>query len=600
MDKFLVLYLLLIFPAFIGIIRYFLQLLQLWQVKEYRIDRVASYLRYEKKYTQIGTILWLMKIAFLVNGVLYILYPNAGYLSFTYILAYVLYFMHLEWFITDIISRRLVRPRVKSLRNLLISSAVLAFIVSIYSRILVWFLQFDFHNVNFVSPEGLTLKNLADTFNPAIIQSEEVIPLLTLVVGLTLCVSLFIDLLIPFWTFLMVMATAPLSYISRKRKIMAAKRIIREKGSGMKIVAITGSYGKTTTKELIYEIIKDKYKVAKTPLNNNTAVGLAQAVKTYIKGDTEVFVVEMGAYRKGEIKQSTKIVSPDIAVVTALSQQHVSLFGSVEKLYQAKFELIDGLKDDGVAIFNGDDEKCQMMSRETSKEKVFFFKKNSEGLKFDKFKMNTDQLSSEDNNLYISNVIDLGDVLDVQIRYKGEIYRFKVGLKEERFTINLAAAILVALQLGMTMDDIITKISSWNYSVEYLKVHKGINESLIIDDGKTSNKEGFLLALDYLNNKFEGNKWVMTQGIIELGNERYYTYKELAENIVEVSNGLISNDDNLITAVRNAKSNFVVTKVNNINGFADAYKFNVKKGDKVLIEGIFPQTVLNQIIVYDS
>ncbi|HRN71025.1 MAG TPA: Mur ligase family protein, partial [Candidatus Woesebacteria bacterium] len=599
-DKFLVLYLLLIFPAFIGIIRYFLQLLQLWQVKEYRIDRVASYLRYEKKYTQIGTILWLMKIAFLVNGVLYILYPNAGYLSFTYILAYVLYFMHLEWFITDIISRRLVRPRVKSLRNLLISSAVLAFIVSIYSRILVWFLQFDFHNVNFVSPEGLTLKNLADTFNPAIIQSEEVIPLLTLVVGLTLCVSLFIDLLIPFWTFLMVMATAPLSYISRKRKIMAAKRIIREKGSGMKIVAITGSYGKTTTKELIYEIIKDKYKVAKTPLNNNTAVGLAQAVKTYIKEDTEVFVVEMGAYRKGEIKQSTKIVSPDIAVVTALSQQHVSLFGSVEKLYQAKFELIDGLKDDGVAIFNGDDEKCQMMSRETSKEKVFFFKKNSEGLKFDKFKMNTDQLSSEDNNLYISNVIDLGDVLDVQIRYKGEIYRFKVGLKEERFTINLAAAILVALQLGMTMDDIITKISSWNYSVEYLKVHKGINESLIIDDGKTSNKEGFLLALDYLNNKFEGNKWVMTQGIIELGNERYYTYKELAENIVEVSNGLISNDDNLITAVRNAKSNFVVTKVNNINGFADAYKFNVKKGDKVLIEGIFPQTVLNQIIVYDS
>lgn len=600
MDKFLVLYLLLIFPAFIGIIRYFLQLLQLWQVKEYRIDRVASYLRYEKKYTQIGTILWLMKIAFLVNGVLYILYPNAGYLSFTYILAYVLYFIHLEWFITDIISRRLVRPRVKSLRNLLISSAVLAFIVSIYSRILVWFLQFDFHNVNFVSPEGLTLKNLADTFNPAIIQSEEVIPLLTLVVGLTLCVSLFIDLLIPFWTFLMVMATAPLSYISRKRKIMAAKRIIREKGSGMKIVAITGSYGKTTTKELIYEIIKDKYKVAKTPLNNNTAVGLAQAVKTYIKEDTEVFVVEMGAYRKGEIKQSTKIVSPDIAVVTALSQQHVSLFGSVEKLYQAKFELIDGLKDDGVAIFNGDDEKCQMMSRETSKEKVFFFKKNSEGLKFDKFKMNTDQLSSEDNNLYISNVIDLGDVLDVQIRYKGEIYRFKVGLKEERFTINLAAAILVALQLGMTMDDIITKISSWNYSVEYLKVHKGINESLIIDDGKTSNKEGFLLALDYLNNKFEGNKWVMTQGIIELGNERYYTYKELAENIVEVSNGLISNDDNLITAVRNAKSNFVVTKVNNINGFADAYKFNVKKGDKVLIEGIFPQTVLNQIIVYDS
>lgn len=600
MDKFLVLYLLLIFPAFIGIIRYFLQLLQLWQVKEYRIDRVLSYLRYEKKYSQLGTVLLLLKIAFLINGVLYILYPNAGYLSFTYILAYVLYFMHLEWFITDVISRRLVRPRIRSIRNLLISSAVLTFIVSIYARILVWFLQFDLNNVNFVSPEGLTLKNIADTFNPVVVQSEEVIPLLTLVVGLTICVSLLIDLLIPFWTFLMVIATAPLSYISRKRKIMSATKIIREKGNTMKVVAITGSYGKTTTKELIYEILKDKFNVAKTPLNNNTAVGLAQAVKTYIKDDTEVFVVEMGAYRKGEIKQSTKIVSPDIAVVTALSQQHVSLFGSIEKIYQAKFELIDGLKDNGVAIFNGDDEKCQMMSRETSKEKVFFFKKNSEGLKFDKFKMNTSQSSSDDKNLYIVNVIDLGDVLDLQLRYKGEIYRFKVGLKEERFSINLAAAVLVSLQLGMTMDEIITKISSWNYSVEYLKVHNGINGSTVIDDGKSSNKEGFLLALDYLDNKFEGNKWVMTQGIIELGNERYNTYKEIAERIVEVSNGIICNDEDLISAVRRANSNFVVLKVNNINGFVDAYKFNVKKSEKVLLEGTFPQTILNQIIVNGS
>ena len=214
-------------------------------------------------------------------------------------------------------------------------------------------------------------------------------------------------------------------------------------------------------------------------------MGLAQAIKNYIEVDTEVFVVEMGAYKKGEIKQSTKIVSPDIAVVTALSQQHVSLFGSIEKLYQTKFELIDGLKENGVAIFNGDDEKCQMMSRETNKSKVFFFKNNSEGLKFDKFNMQTDPLENIDNNLYITNVIDLGDVLEVQMRYSGEIYRFKVGLKEERFSLNLAAAILVALQLGMTMDEIVNKISSWDYSVEYLKAYSGINSSTIIDDGKT-------------------------------------------------------------------------------------------------------------------
>lgn len=465
---------------------------------------------------------------------------------------------------------------------------------------LLWFFQFDFQNINFVSPEGLTLKNLAETFSPTIIQSETVIPLLTLVVGITLTISLLIDLLVPFWVLVTVLTTAPLSYISRKRKIMSATKIINNRGDSLKVVAITGSYGKTTTKELIYEIIKEKFIVAKTPLNNNTAVGLAQAIKTFIKDDTQVFVVEMGAYKKGEIRQSTKIVSPDIAVVTALSQQHVSLFGSMEKLYQAKFELIDGLKVDGLAIFNGDDEKCQMMSRDTNKSKVFFYKRNSGAPNHNQPNININQTDPNDKNLYITNVTDLGDVLDIQLRYLGEIYRFKAGLKEERFSINLAAAILVALQLGMTMDEIIARISSWEYSVEYLKVYDGINSTTIIDDGKTSNKEGFLMALDYLDKKFEGEKWVLTQGIIELGNERAGVYEELARKIVDVSDVLISNDDDLISSVRNAKSDFRVLRANHVNGFIDALKFNAKKDTKILIEGKLPQNILDQIIVNAS
>lgn len=381
---------------------------------------------------------------------------------------------------------------------------------------------------------------------------------------------------------------------------MSATKIINNRGDSLKVVAITGSYGKTTTKELIYEIIKEKFIVAKTPLNNNTAVGLAQAIKTFIKDDTQVFVVEMGAYKKGEIRQSTKIVSPDIAVVTALSQQHVSLFGSMEKLYQAKFELIDGLKVDGLAIFNGDDEKCQMMSRDTNKSKVFFYKRNSGAPNHNQPNININQTDPNDKNLYITNVTDLGDVLDIQLRYLGEIYRFKAGLKEERFSINLAAAILVALQLGMTMDEIIARISSWEYSVEYLKVYDGINSTTIIDDGKTSNKEGFLMALDYLDKKFEGEKWVLTQGIIELGNERAGVYEELARKIVDVSDVLISNDDDLISSVRNAKSDFRVLRANHVNGFIDALKFNAKKDTKILIEGKLPQNILDQIIVNAS
>jgi UDP-N-acetylmuramyl pentapeptide synthase len=133
-----------------------------------------------------------------------------------------------------------------------------------------------------------------------------------------------------------------------------------------------------------------------------------------------------------------------------------------------------------------------------------------------------------------------------------------------------------------------------------LNVYNGINGTTIIDDGKTSNKEGFIMALDYLDKKFEGEKWVLTQGIIELGNERAVVYEQLAKRIVEVSTVLVSNDDDLISAVRRAKSDFGVLKVNHVNGFFDALKFNAKKDTKILIEGKLPQNILDQIIVNAS
>lgn len=600
MDKFFVLFFLLVFPALVGIFRHIFQLLYIWQLKEYRIDRFMSFLRFEKKYAYVGTLLFLIKIALLLTGTLYIVYPNAGYLSFSYVIIFVLYFLHVEWLINELVGKRLVRPSLRSARNLLIISTVVIFILAIYARMLMWFFQFDIQNINIMPPQELTLKNLNEAFNPSNDENAVVIPLLTLVVGIIFTVSLAIDLLVPLWTFMLVLVTSPLSYISRKRKIMSARKILRERGKNLKVVAITGSYGKTTTKELIYEILKDRFNVAKTPQNNNTAVGLAQTIKEYVKAETEVFVVEMGAYKKGEINESTNILSPDIAVVTAISQQHLSLFGSLEKLYEAKFELIDGLKDDGLAIFNGDDEKCLMMSRETSKRKIFFYKTYSTSYDYSKFSISKEPNATIDKNLYITNVEDLGEILLMQIRYSNELYSFKVALKEERFSINIAAAILVALELGMAMDEIVNKISSWDYSVEYLNVYNGINDSKIIDDGKSSNKEGFILALDYLDKKFEGNKWVMTQGIIELGNQRLEIYNELANRLVTIATGLITNDEDLILAVRKVKSDFPVLKVNQINGFFDAYRYYVKKGDNVLIEGSFPQDLITKIKSNDA
>jgi len=307
----------------------------------------------------------------------------------------------------------------------------------------------------------------------------------------------------------------------------------------------------------------------------------------------------MGAYKKGEIAESTKIAKPDIAVVTALTNQHLSLFGSQENLYRAKFELVEGLDENGTAVFNGNDERCVAMAAETKKKKVFFYT-----LPFTKPVSDnaaTAQGNSVDNNgnLYIKKVEDIGDFLEIEFVYQGRTYATKVALKDAKLALNLSAAMLVALQLGMNMDEIIKIIESWSYTSDYLSEKKGINDSGIILDTRSSNLEGFRLALRYLQKKGSGVKWVMTHGIIELGQEREKTYNSLAESIIETSDGLITTDESLITAVRKNKADFKLIHIKNSYNFVSTYKLNVKHGDTVLIEGALPENVLDQLIVDD-
>jgi UDP-N-acetylmuramoyl-tripeptide--D-alanyl-D-alanine ligase len=597
MDKFLVLFFLLTVPALIGIFRSLLQGIYLWQIKEYRVDRVMSFLRYEKKFGNMGTLIWIFKLSLLLLGVIYIFIPQASYLSFTLILAYVVYFLHLEWFLMDLINKRLVRPRIKSPRNLIIGSVVLAIIGLLYGRIVWWFIQFDFTGLDFNSPTGLGFENIIKSFEPVMIGDVTVIPLLSLVAGIALLSALIIDLTLPFWVFLMVLVTSPLAKITRLQRINAAKKIISSRGDNLKIVAITGSYGKTTTKELIYEILKNKFKVAKTPENNNTSVGLSNAIITNVKPDTEIFVVEMGAYKKGEIKESTSIAPPDIAVVTALTQQHLSLFGSKENLLNAKYELIEGMKDDGFAILNGNDEGCIDFANRTNKKKLFFYHIVNTGVQNIADPANTTNALNVNGNIYINKIEDIGEELEVMITYKNLTKGFKVKLKDIRIGLNLVASMHVALTLGMSLDEVVRAVESMNSVSDYLQEVDGINNSKMILDTRSTNLSGFNLAISFLSKKALNKKWVMTQGIIELGSERVNAYEELSESIINYSDGLITTDIDLINSVLSKKSDFRIVKVKDAYDFINAYKFNVAKDDTVLLEGAFPDSIIKELKV---
>jgi len=140
----------------------------------------------------------------------------------------------------------------------------------------------------------------------------------------------------------------------------------------VKVIGITGSYGKSSTKEFLATILSAKYKVCKTSANRNSEIGVAETVLRELKPEHEIFIVEMGAYRTGEIKAICDIVHPTIGVLTAVSEQHLALFGSLEATKKAKYELIEALPENGIAIFNADNRATRELAEQTLKPKRLY------------------------------------------------------------------------------------------------------------------------------------------------------------------------------------------------------------------------------------
>ena len=127
--------------------------------------------------------------------------------------------------------------------------------------------------------------------------------------------------------------------------------------TGMEVIGVTGSYGKTSTKNILYDILDIKYNVFKTPANFNTPYGLMITINEHMDKYNDFFIAEMGACKKGEIKELCDLVHPKYGVLTKVGLAHLETFGSEEIIQSTKFELIESLPSDGIGILNGDDEK---------------------------------------------------------------------------------------------------------------------------------------------------------------------------------------------------------------------------------------------------
>ena len=265
---------------------------------------------------------------------------------------------------------------------------------------------------------------------------------------------------------------------------------------GMKVVAVTGSVGKSTTKEMIAAVLGGVYRIAKTPVNHNNDIGMPMAVLA-IPDDTQVAVLEMGMNHFREIAYLTNIGKPDIAVIINIGTMHIEHLGSREGILQAKMEIREGMPEDGVLILNGDDELLWQQNGQKDLRKVYFG-------------MNNSQVSVAGSQITEGNG-QLRFVVDAN----GEEFPVTLCLEGLHYVSDALAAVAVALELGVTPADIQKQLSSFANMEGRQSIYEAKGFT-IINDSYNAGPESMAAALNVLGNR-TGRRIAVLGDMLELG-----------------------------------------------------------------------------------
>lgn len=287
----------------------------------------------------------------------------------------------------------------------------------------------------------------------------------------------------------------PAIYVEDPRKALGD--IAREelKRIGAKVVAVTGSVGKSTTKEMIVSALEGVYRVAKTPANHNNDIGMPMAILA-MPLDTEVAVLEMGMNHFGEIAYLTSIGHPDIAVIVNIGTAHIEFLGSQEGIRNAKMEITKGMSEKGMLLLNGDDVMLQHLEGKPRQRITYFGR--SEGC----------------------------DIRAYDVRQEGEYLRFRAEagrlsipvelmLEGEHYVADALAAVAVALKLVVPSDKIGQSLSHFHNLSGRQEIFKA-GEYTIIKDCYNAGPESMAAALSVLGNK-PGRKIAVLGDMLELG-----------------------------------------------------------------------------------
>ena len=289
---------------------------------------------------------------------------------------------------------------------------------------------------------------------------------------------------------------------------------------GFKVVGITGSYGKTSTKYIVNTILSQKYNSLMTPESYNTTMGVVRTINEKLKPTHNLFVCEMGAKYIGDIKEICDIVEPNYGILTAIGPQHLDTFKTIENVAKTKLELLDSLPDvTGVSFVNWEDENIRKAKLPKNVVKYGLNKKS---------------------DYYAENVTisAKGSSFDV-VMPGGRRITAKTKLLGRLNILNIVCGVAVADKLGFTEDQIKMGIKFIKPVEHRLELRPNPNGSIIIDDSYNSNVRGADMALEVLGTFKDMKKILITPGIVELGEKAYEINKALGKEATKHSDIII-------------------------------------------------------------
>ena len=301
-----------------------------------------------------------------------------------------------------------------------------------------------------------------------------------------------------------------------------AKQLLRRQPD-LKVIGITGSFGKTSVKTVLARMLQEKYNVLATPGNYNTPMGIVRTVREHLRPNTEILIAEMGAKNKGDIQELCEICHPQSGIITAVGPQHLDTFGSLENIQKTKFELADScLKAGGKIYINADSAPAmEQAAKLNAPGQMITFGTDP------KADCRVEKLTARQNGSCFT------------LHYGAHRLELVTKLLGRHNIVNIAGAAAMALDFGISEKQLRFAVSRLEQTEHRLQLKPFYNGATMIDDAYNANPVGCLEAVRVLGSFEQMQKIIVTPGLVELGAQEYDCNFKLGKAAAEVCDIII-------------------------------------------------------------